>query len=59
MRGGYTKPDFEESRLSEPAPTSRYTEHTEATKLECYQKCVGDSWELESEFVCASACGLD
>ncbi len=52
-------PDINESALSEPAPTSQYTQDIRVTKHDCFNDCVLDSWEMKSEFLCASACGLD
>jgi len=44
--------------MSKPAPKTEWTAHSDATRRDCYVSCIDDAYELKSEFVCASACGV-
>jgi hypothetical protein len=52
-------PDINEESLSKPAPESIYNRQSNATRKECFSRCVENAFEMKSEFVCASACMVD
>jgi hypothetical protein len=56
---GKIKQNTGKRRRSEVASTSKMTKDFGVDKYECFKKCVDDPWELKSESVCSSACGLD
>jgi len=56
---GKTRRSTGKRRISEAASIPKMTKDIGVDKHECYKKCVDDPWEFKSEFVCASACGLD
>jgi len=49
-------PEIDSSRLSEPAPTAYGRESSGRTRRDCYCKCIENTWEATSEYVCAEAC---
>ena len=52
-------PEIDSGKLSKPAPTAYGRYSSGRTRRDCYCKCIENTWETTSEYVCSEACSVD